>query len=112
MDGAIICFDLSLGNSIKNAIMWIKDVNARCPKNIIKILVGTKSDLPCKVQQKEINKLCLKYNLTYIETSSKTGDGCVEVFDIIINKLMSNFPLEISKDTLEITKSFSYRCCH
>lgn len=55
----------------------------------IYVLVGNKADLPKRVLSEQIKKVALKYNLPYYETSAKTGQGLSELFDYVINKLIT-----------------------
>ena len=117
MDGAIICFDLNKDDSLKHVSKWLYGLNQRCKDDLVKILVGTKSDLKQTVTQHDIDKFCNKHNLNYIETSSKNGTGCAEVFNQLIEDLIDQKgTLEITSDnnTLQLSdnKKTYTKCCN
>jgi len=72
--GVLLVFDITDEKSFINIKNWINEFDKYCDiPNVSKILIGNKCDLISdkKVSYEEIDKICLKYNLNYIETSAK-----------------------------------------
>lgn len=65
---------------------WVKDIKNKLPV----VLVGNKSDLPDhrrRVSMGEGNKLALKYEFDFLETSAEEDVNVKETFNLLINKL-------------------------
>ncbi len=89
--GAFICFALNRRYTFDKVENHINDIiNYNDDKIIEYILVGTHLDKTSerKVEKEEAQKLAKKYNMKYIEISSKTGENVDKCFDIM-NDLMS-----------------------
>ncbi|MFX1327654.1 MAG: GTP-binding protein [Promethearchaeota archaeon] len=83
--GALLIFDLTNSDSFEHLPQWIEEVRANVKSEIPLLLVGNKSDL---VDQKavsldEINHFTRNFNLYYMETSAKTGEGVGDCFYIL-----------------------------
>jgi len=70
----LLCFDLNNVNTFDTIEEWVKEILKFEFEGTV-LLVGCKSDLEQKVNQKEIEMLSGKYGMRYFKTSSKTGDG-------------------------------------
>jgi len=83
--GAVLVFDLTDHSSFEHLPQWIEEVRNNVKTAIPLLLVGNKSDLPEQraVSIKEINNFTKNFNLFYMETSAKTGDGVGNCFYII-----------------------------
>ena len=93
--GAFICFSLDrrhtfrmVENKINNIIKYNHD------NNVEYVLVGTHADIVTgkdsirAIEKEEAQSLAKKYNMEYIEISSKNGENINKCFDIM-NNLMS-----------------------
>ena len=80
--GAILVFDLTNPFSFELLPQWIHELREKIKPEIPVLLVGNKSDLIDKraVFRDKIDKFRQEFNLTYIETSAKTGDNVKECF--------------------------------
>ena len=67
--GAIIMFDLNNRKSFDNLEYWMEQININTTEKPYILLIGNKSDLESKVNQKEIDEFCEKYNLKYYKIS-------------------------------------------
>ncbi|KAG2374003.1 hypothetical protein C9374_011668 [Naegleria lovaniensis] len=67
---AIITFDLTSRCTYKNIPTWIRNVRRVCPQCEI-IIVGTKSDLQCKISTKALHHFLSRKFFPYFESSSK-----------------------------------------
>ena len=83
--GTILVFDLTNSASFEHLPQWIEEVRANIKVDIPVLLVGNKSDLTDirAVSVEEINNFTRDFNLYYMETSAKTGDGVGDCFHIL-----------------------------
>ncbi|MFX1454211.1 MAG: GTP-binding protein [Promethearchaeota archaeon] len=83
--GALLIFDLTNSASFDHLPGWIEEVRANVKIEIPLLLVGNKSDLADQrvVSLEEINKFTENFNLYYMETSAKTGEGVGDCFYIL-----------------------------
>ena len=87
-NGALICFDLNNPTSFESVNNWLRDVYRIRPKKIPVILVGTKDDLPQRVDQALVNEFCKKKGLTFHRTSAKEGEHVNDVFMQMIKMIL------------------------
>ena len=119
--GTILVFDLTNSASFEHLPGWIEEVRANIKSDIPVLLVGNKSDLTDirAVSVEEINNFTRDFNLYYMETSAKTGDGVGDCFYILAclmigqgvpDQLISNAtvyaPGEIIKGSEPVEKRF------
>ena len=73
-DGIALAFSLSDAKSFENIEKWMQQIEEHAPKNVAKILVGTKNDLvDDRVVSIEVAKrLAESYDISYLELSAKT----------------------------------------
>ncbi|MEJ2276821.1 MAG: GTP-binding protein [Candidatus Lokiarchaeota archaeon] len=83
--GALLIFDLTSMASFEHLPQWIEEVRANVQNNIPLLLVGNKSDLEDQrqVSLAEINDFTKKFDLYYMETSAKTGEGVGDCFSVL-----------------------------
>ncbi|MFX0021666.1 MAG: GTP-binding protein [Candidatus Hermodarchaeota archaeon] len=83
--GALLIFDLTNSASFEHLPQWIEEVRANVKTEIPLLLVGNKSDLVEQraVSLEEINTFTNNFNLYYMETSAKTGEGVGDCFYIL-----------------------------
>ncbi|HUY01081.1 MAG TPA: Rab family GTPase [Candidatus Deferrimicrobium sp.] len=87
-NAAIIVFDLTDPGSFDHVETWMKEVQTFCGA-IPFILLGNKLDLieQRKVEREEVQTFIQKYNIPYFETSAKTGENVVDLFNNIIKTI-------------------------
>ncbi|MHA2184029.1 MAG: GTP-binding protein [Promethearchaeota archaeon] len=99
--GALLIFDLTNSATFEHLPGWIEEVRANIKTEIPFLLVGNKSDLVDQraITLEEINNFTRNFNLYYMETSAKTGEGVGDCFYILAclmigsgvpNQLLSN----------------------
>ncbi|TFG07400.1 MAG: GTP-binding protein [Promethearchaeota archaeon] len=83
--GALLIFDLTSYESFEHLPQWIEEIRANVKSDIPLLLVGNKSDLVDQraVSLDEINNFTENFNLYYMETSAKTGEGVGDCFYIL-----------------------------
>ncbi|TFG12215.1 MAG: GTP-binding protein [Promethearchaeota archaeon] len=83
--GAVLVFDLTNSASFEHLPQWIEEVRANIKAEIPLLLVGNKSDLMDQrmISIDQINQFTEDFNLYYMETSAKTGDGVGDCFYIL-----------------------------
>jgi len=83
--GALLIFDLTNSASFEHLPGWIEEVRTNVKNEIPLLLVGNKSDLVDQraVSLGEINNFTRDFNLYYMETSAKTGEGVGDCFYIL-----------------------------
>ncbi len=83
--GAVVVYDITNYASFEHLPQWIEEVRTNINYEIPLLLVGSKSDLAGQraVSIREINDFTRDFNLFYMETSSKTGDGVMDCFYIL-----------------------------
>ena len=92
--GVLLVFDITDEKSFINIKNWINEFDKHCNiPNVSKILIGNKCDLLTekKVSDEEIDKLCLKYNLNYIETSAKDNTNVELSFNELGKQIKKNY---------------------
>lgn len=83
--GALLIYDLTNSASFDHLPQWIEEVRANVKTEIPLLLVGNKSDLVDQraVSLEEVNNFTSDFNLYYMETSAKTGEGVGDCFYIL-----------------------------
>ncbi|MBA7485642.1 hypothetical protein ES707_21191 [subsurface metagenome] len=83
--GTVLVFDLTNSASFEHLPQWIEEVRSNIKTDIPILLVGNKSDLIDQraVSIEEISNFTRDFNLYYMETSAKTGDGVGDCFYIL-----------------------------
>ncbi|MFX0018369.1 MAG: GTP-binding protein [Promethearchaeota archaeon] len=116
--GAVLVFDLTNYASFEHLPQWIEEVRANIKTEIPLLLVGNKNDLTDQrtVSIEEINNFTRDFNLYYMETSAKTGDGVGDCFYILACLMIgSGVPEQLIKNqtvfspgeiTLEVSSVF------
>ena len=91
-----IVFDLTKIETFEHVKRWIEDINKYAKENVLKFMIGNKSDL---IQKRQINYMdarnfASKMNITYFETSAKNNENINEFFEgatkIFISKYICN----------------------
>lgn len=93
--GIAIVFDLTDVDSFHNVVTWMDEVKKHNNCNPVLILVGTKFDMVGKkpetdVKYSDIISFIEEYNMIYIPTSAKTGQGVDQMFTSVCKKLLEN----------------------
>jgi small GTP-binding protein len=106
-DAIIIVFDLTCQNSFHEAAEWLHRVTQTQISNSTPIiLVGNKTDqLGREIDNISIQQFVNDHNLTYFETSAKTGDNVNEIFSWIASKV--HRPVEEQLFSVPVTHDYN-----
>ena len=81
--GALCVFDLCNRESFDHVPNWIDEVKTNVGE-VPMVLVGNKADLPGReVPREECEACAKKFNMYYLESSAKTGDGVSDCFGVL-----------------------------
>jgi len=86
---AVVVYDITQTASLEKARSWIRELQRQADPSIVIALCGNKSDLSARrqVSQEEAQKYAEEEGLMWAETSAKSGEGVVEIFNAIAKKL-------------------------
>ena len=104
----LIVYDVTIRKSFENVTTWVECVDKFAKTNVLRILVGNKTDLEDKrvVSKDEGKKLADENGLKFYEISAKTMNGLTEMFEdvakeyvqIYQQKAIKNFQLKKQKE--------------
>ncbi len=77
--GAVLVFDLTNTESFERLNFWMNEVKQACG-DIPMVFVGNKADLHSAVTAEQIQDFATANEITYVETSAKTGMNVVKPF--------------------------------
>ena len=78
-----IVFDLTKIETFEHVKKWLEDINKYAKENVLKFLIGNKSDLVQKrqVNFSDIRSFASRMNTTYFEVSAKNNENIDEFFE-------------------------------
>ena len=88
--GILLIFDVTDKESFKNLSNWIIEIEKNASKNVLKVLIGNKTDLEDKrvIPYSQGKEFADSYGLKYIETSAKKNMNVNEAFETLGRELM------------------------
>ena len=111
--GIILIYDVTNIKSYENIKKWINEIKEEISENVTIVLIGNKIDNENqrKISKEQGEKLANDYNVTFFETSAKTGQGINESVFYLVQKIVENDP-ELKKrgKNLKI-KNKKKSCC-
>lgn len=78
-NAVIITYDITKKDTFKNVVRWTEDVKKYAPPNVLKLLVGNKTDIAeCREVSLEEARLCAAHYsmIDTLEASAKVGKMC------------------------------------
>ena len=91
-----IVFDLTKLETFEHVKRWIEDINKYAKENVLKFLIGNKSDLEQKrqINFSDIRTFSSRMNTTYFEVSAKNNENINEFFEGATKIFLSKYICE------------------
>ena len=88
--GILLIYDVTDKESFKNLSNWLIEIEKNASKNVLKVLIGNKTDLEDKrvITYSQGKEFADSYGLKYIETSAKKNMNVNEAFETLGRELM------------------------
>ena len=88
--GILLIYDVTDKDSFKNLSNWLIEIEKNSSKNVLKVLIGNKTDLEEKrvISYNQAKEFADSYGLKYIETSDKKNLNVNEAFATLGRELM------------------------
>ena len=120
--GIATVFDLSERESFEHVEKWLEEINKYAKENVMRFLIGNKSDLVDKrqVTYEEVRSLANRLNIYYVETSAKNNINISDFFQIATKNYLSKYDFKKEKELagvsldskkLNVTKNKQFGCC-
>ena len=90
-----VVFDLTKRQSYDHVKRWMEDINKYAKENVLKFLVGNKSDLKNEIQisYEEARALASQMKTTYFSVSAKKNENINEFFEAATKLFLIKFDL-------------------
>ena len=90
--GILLIYDVTDKDSFKNLSNWLIEIEKNASKNVLKVLIGNKTDLEDKrvITYNQGKEFADGYGLKYIETSAKKNLNVNEAFETLGRELMQH----------------------
>ena len=91
-NGILLIYDITNKESFKNLESWLIEIEKSASENVLKILIGNKSDLESEreISKEEGQAFANRNGMQFIETSAKMDTNVSEAF-LALGKLMIEF---------------------
>ena len=89
--GILLLYDVTDRESFKNLSNWLIEIEKNANKNILKVLIGNKTDLQEKriISYNQGKEFADTYGLKYVETSAKKNLNVTEAFETLGREIMA-----------------------
>ena len=89
--GILLIYDVTEKDSFKNLSNWLIEIEKNANKNVLKVLIGNKTDLEEKrvISYNQGKEFADMYGLKYIETSAKKNMNVREAFETLGREIMA-----------------------
>jgi len=116
INALIVVFDLSNLKSFTDIDTWISNCNKYSDTtNVFTFIIGSKSDIKCSsITDSMIANVCIKYNATYMETSSKDNINISQTFELLCKKLIETNKFSYKSNiysTIQLNNTQNNHCC-
>ena len=89
--GGILVYDVTRRRTFIVLQEWLEELHKALGKDIPLILVANKTDLPDRVvEPSEGREFADSHNMPYVESSAKTGEGIIDIFDQLARVLVAD----------------------
>ena len=89
--GILLVYDCTDENTFNNIQNWLKQIEQHAVPNVKKVLIANKvdkSEAEIKVDSSRGKALAEEYNLTFFETSAKSGYNVRQVFEHVASEII------------------------
>ena len=88
--GILLIYDVTDKDSFKNLSNWLIEIEKNASKNVLKVLIGNKTDLEDKrvITYNQGKEFADTYGLKFIETCAKKNLNVTEAFETLGRELM------------------------
>ena len=89
--GILLLYDVTDRESFKNLNNWLIEIEKNANKNVLKVLIGNKTDLEDKriISYNQGKEFADTYGLKYVETSAKKNLNVTEAFETLGREIMA-----------------------
>ena len=108
--GILLIYDITCRESFKELENWLGEVERHASSQVLKILIGNKSDLEEKreIQKDEGEAFAMRNGMQFIETSAKNNTNVSEAFEalakIMVESSNKRNAIKIEKKTIKVEK--------
>jgi len=89
--GGILVYDVTRRRTFIVLEEWLEELRKALGKDIPLILVANKTDLPDRiVEPSEGREFADNHNMPYVESSAKTGEGIIDIFEQLARVLVAD----------------------
>ena len=98
--GIVTVFDLTDRDSFDHIEKWLDEINKYAKENVMRFLIGNKSDLvdQRKVAYEEARALSSRLNIYYVETSAKNNINVSDFFQIAAKNYLNKYDFKKEKE--------------
>ena len=98
--GIVTVFDLTDKETFEHVEKWLDEINKYAKENVMRFLIGNKSDLvdKRKVSYEEARALANKLNIYYVETSAKNNINVSDFFQIATKEYLNKYDFKKEKE--------------
>jgi len=91
--GIILVYDVSRKDTFLGLENWLKEIEQFSMgggRDIVKLLVGNKVDLPKQMKKEEAEQWAMSQGMLFMQASAKTKEGIANVFEEVVQKILEN----------------------
>ena len=98
--GIATVFDLTDRDSFEHVEKWLGEINKYAKENVMRFLIGNKSDLVDKrvVKYEEVRALANKLKIYYVETSAKNNINISDFFEKATQEYLNKYDFKKDKE--------------
>ena len=96
----VVVFDITNRSSFEHILRWMEDINKYAKENVLKFVVGNKSDLiqEREVKYEEARALASEMNATYFNVSAKENENINEFFESATRIFLIKYNLYVEEE--------------
>merc|ERR1712167_316919 len=97
----LLVYDVTDDKTFNNIRTWMRNIEQHANEQVVKILLGNKSDMPEKkmVTKEQGEQLAEEFDIQFFETSAKTNENVEEAFTAIARAIKDKKPASAPEPT-------------